>query len=442
MRFFPAGTGGGSNSVHKQIVIVGLNHRSAPIEVRESVAFENAYVRDALARLRGYPSIEEGVILSTCNRVEVIAASGDAASASKDINAFLAQQKAERHAGSLDDHVYTYEGAAAVRHLFRVAASLDSMVIGEPQILGQLKQYYDAAQQAGSVGAILHRLFHRSFSVAKRVRSETGIGSGAVSVSSIAVDLAKRIFDRFDDKTVMLIGAGKIGDLMARHLQSHGVKNLMVTNRTFERAVDLAEKIQGNPIRFEDFPQYLKMADLVIGCAGAPDILIDAPAVEKILRERKQKTMFFIDIGDRRNFDARINHLDNVYLYNIDDLKSVAEENLHERASEAEKAEAIVVDEVESFLRWLGSLDQVPTITALRQRFDDIRRGELEKSFGGGLKDLSPEQRAALEDMTSAMINKMLHEPISQLRRNSGEETVDATLYVAALKKLFDLEEK
>jgi glutamyl-tRNA reductase len=372
----------------------------------------------------------------------VIAASGDAASASKDINAFLAQQKAERHAGSLDDHVYTYEGAAAVRHLFRVAASLDSMGIGEPQILGQLKQYYDAAQQAGSVGAILHRLFHRSFSVAKRVRSETGIGSGAVSVSSIAVDLAKRIFDRFDDKTVMLIGAGKIGDLMARHLQSHGVKNLMVTNRTFERAVDLAEKIQGNPIRFEDFPQYLKMADLVIGCPGAPDILIDALAVEKILRERKQKTMFFIDIGDRRNFDARINHLDNVYLYNIDDLKSVAEENLHERASEAEKAEAIVVDEVESFLRWLGSLDQVPTITALRQRFDDIRRGELEKSFGGGLKDLSPEQRAALEDMTSAMINKMLHEPISQLRRNSGEETVDATLYVAALKKLFDLEEK
>jgi glutamyl-tRNA reductase len=442
MRFSPAGTGGGSNSVHKQIVIVGLNHRSAPIEVRESVAFENAYVRDALARLRGFPSIEEGVILSTCNRVEVIAASDDAASASKDINTFLVQQKAERHAGSLDEHVYTYEGAAAVRHLFRVAASLDSMVIGEPQILGQLKQYYDAAQQAGSVGTILHRLFHRSFSVAKRVRSETGIGSGAVSVSSIAVDLAKRIFDRFDDKTVMLIGAGKIGDLMARHLQNHGVKNLMLTNRTFERAVALAEKIQGNPIRFEDFPLYLKMADLVIGCAGTPDILIDAPAVEKVLRERKQKAMFFIDIADRRNFDARINDLDNVYLYNIDDLKSVAEENLHERASEAEKAEAIVVDEVEHFLRWLGALDQVPTITALRQRFDDIRRGELEKSLGGGLKNLSPEQRAALEDMTSAMVNKMLHGPISQLRRNSGEETADATLYVAALKKLFDLEDK
>ncbi len=442
MRFSPAGTGGGSNSVHKQIVIVGLNHRSAPIEVRESVAFENAYVRDALARLRGYPSIDEGVILSTCNRVEVIAASADAAAACGDINAFLAQQKAARHAGPLDEHVYSYEGAAAVRHLFRVAASLDSMVIGEPQILGQLKQYYDAAQQAGTVGAILHRLFHRSFSVAKRVRSETGIGSGAVSVSSIAVDLAKRIFDRFDDKSVMLIGAGKIGDLMARHLQNHGVKNLMVTNRTFERAVALAEKNQGSPIRFEDFPQYLKLADLVIGCASAAEILIDAPRVEKVLRERKNKAMFFIDIGDRRNFDPRINDLDNVYLYNIDDLKSIAEENLQERASEAEKAEAIVGDEVEGFLRWLASLEQVPTITALRQRFDEIRRGELEKSLGSGLKSLSPEQRAALEDMTSAMINKMLHGPISQLRKNSGDSAEDATLYVAALKKLFDLEDK
>jgi len=428
--------------VHKQIVIVGLNHRSAPIEVRESVAFENVYVREALVHLREYPSIDEGVIVSTCNRVEVIAAAGDARSAFDDINGFLAQQKAQRHAEPLDDHVYTYEGADAVRHLFRVAASLDSMVIGEPQILGQLKQYYDAAQQAGTVGAILHRLFHRSFSVAKRVRSETGIGSGAVSVSSIAVDLAKRIFDRFDDKTVMLIGAGKIGDLMARHLQSHGVKNLMVTNRTFERAVSLAEKIHGNPIRFEDFPHYLKMADLVIGCAGAPEILIEAATVEKILRERKQKAMFFIDIGDRRTFDAKINNLDNVYLYNIDDLKSVAEENLQERASEAEKAEDIVLEEAQSFVRWLGSLEQVPTITALRQRFEEIRRREIEKSLGGNLKDLSTEQRAAVQDMTTAMVNKMLHGPISQLRKISPEELEDPTLYVAALKKLFDLEDK
>ena len=427
--------------MQKEIVIVGLNHRSAPIEVRESVAFENAYLRDALARLHNYPSIVEGVILSTCNRVEVVAAAGDRRMAFTDISGFLSEQKAHRQLGSIDEHIYSYHGADAVRHLFRVAASLDSMVVGEPQILGQLKEYYDLAQQAGTVGTILHRLFHRSFSVAKRVRTETGIGSGAVSVSSVAVDLAKRIFDRFDDKTVMLIGAGKMGDLMARHLQSHGVRSLMVTNRNFERAVELAERIQGNPIRFEDFPQYLKMADLVIGCTGAPELLVNANQVEKVLRERKHKAMFFIDIGDRRNFDPKINDLDNVYLYNIDDLKSVADENLQGRSHEASKAEDIVQDEVQSFVRWVGSLEQVPTITALRQRFDDIRRRELEKSLGSSLKDLSEPQRAALEDMTTAMINKMLHGPISQLKNNS-ENDDEATLYVAALKKLFDLEGK
>ena len=428
--------------MQKQIVIVGLNHRSAPIEIRESVAFENSYVIDALGSLRAFPSILEGAILSTCNRVEVIAAASDGRSAYGDIMTFLARQKAQRHAGRLDEHIYTYYDADAVHHLFRVAASLDSMVIGEPQILGQLKQYYDSAQKAGTVGAVLHRLFHRSFSVAKRVRSETGIGSGAVSVSSVAVDLAKRIFDHFDDKTVMLIGAGKMGDLMARHLQNAGVETLMVTNRTFERALAVAEKIQGNPIRFEDFPRYLAMCDLVIGCAGASEMLIEASTVEKVLRERKYKTMFFIDVGDRRNFDPLINDLDNVYLYNIDDLKSVAADHLEERASEAQKAEQIVREEVESFVRWLSSLEQVPTITALRERFEDIRKGEIERSLSGNLKDLSEDQRAALQEMTAAMVNKMLHGPISQLKKNPLDEDDDGTLYIAALKKLFNLETK
>ncbi len=414
--------------MQNEIVIVGLNHRSAPIEVRESVAFENSYVRAALGRLHGYPSVREGVILSTCNRVEIVAAASDSESAFSDITKFLFEQKAHRNSALLDDHLYTYRAADAVRHLFRVAASLDSMVVGEPQILGQLKQYYDTAQQAGTVGAVLHRLFHRTFSVAKRVRTETGIGSGAVSVSSVAVDLAKRIFDRFDDKTVMLIGAGKIGDLMARHLLSQGVRSLMVTNRTFERAVLLAEKIQGSPIRFEDFPRYLTIADVVIGCTGAAEVLVEAATVEKVLRERKQKAMFFIDIGDRRNFDPQINDLDNVYLYNIDDLKSVAEENLQARSTEAEKAEEIVRVEAQTFVRWLDSLEQVPTITALRQRFEDIRRKELEKSLAGNLKNLSEAQRAALEDMTTAMINKLLHAPIAQLKRNSGDEDEDSAL--------------
>jgi glutamyl-tRNA reductase len=428
--------------VQKEIVIVGLNHRSAPIEVRESLAFENTYVKDALVQLRTYPSIQEGVILSTCNRVEIVAAASDSQSACADIKRFLSGHSAHRIPGNLEEHVYMYEGRDAIRHLFRVAASLDSMVVGEPQILGQLKDHYDFARQAGTVGTILHKLFHHSFTVAKRVRTETGIASRVVSVSSVAVDLAKRIFDRFDDKTVMLIGAGKIGDLMARHLQSHGVQSLMITNRTFERAVELAAKIHGSPIQFEDFPRYLKMADLVLGCTGSPEILVDAASVERILRERKQKAMFFIDLGDRRNFDPRINDVDNAYLYNIDDLKEVAEENLQERSNEAEKAEGIVHEEVLSFTRWISSLDQVPTITALRQRFDEIRRKEMDRSLTGALKDLSPEQKEALEDMSNAMINKMLHGPISRLKRNSQNDDEEGTAYVDALKKLFDLREK
>ncbi|MDZ4341534.1 MAG: glutamyl-tRNA reductase [Candidatus Binatia bacterium] len=427
--------------MQKEILIVGLNHRSAPIEVRENVAFEASYLREALAQLRAYPAIQEGVILSTCNRVEVVAAAADGAAASAEIKTFLDAQGARRNAGQLDDHVYAYQGADAVRHVFRVAASLDSMVVGEPQILGQLKEYYSAAQEAGTVGAILHRLFHRAFSVAKRVRTETGIASRAVSVSSVAVDLARRIFDRFDDKTVMLIGAGKMGGLMARHLQSNGARSLMVTNRTFERAVELAGSIHGSPILFEDFPRYLKIADLVIGCTGAQEVLVDAGAVGAILKERKNKPMFFIDIGDRRNFDAEINNLDNAYLYNIDDLQAVAKENLQERSNEAEKAEKIVVEEVASFNRWIHSLEQAPTIMALRHRFEEVRRNEMEKSLGGGLKDLSDRQREAIEVMTMAMINKLLHGPISHLKKNADKEDDESALYSAALKKLFNIEE-
>jgi glutamyl-tRNA reductase len=370
----------------------------------------------------------------------VVAAAPEAHRAMEAVKSFLNQQRSSSRDGGLKDHLYNYCGAEAVRHLFRVAASLDSMVVGEPQILGQLKDYYKLAQQAGTVGTVLHRLFHRSFFVAKRVRTETGIASRAVSMSSVAVELAGRIFDRFDEKTVMLIGAGKMGDVMARHLQRCGVKSVMVTNRTFERAVELAKKIQGNPIRFDDFPRYLKLADLVIGCAAASDILVDAGMVEKVLRERKQAAMFFIDIGDRRNFDTGINAIDNAYIYNIDDLKSVAADNLNERSSEAEKAEGIVQEEVVSFLDWVNSLEQVPMITALIDKFEVIRQGEINKSLSGGLKDLSEKQKQAMEDMTAAMMKKILHGPITHLKQNKDRE--DEISYIAALKRLFDLEDR
>ncbi len=425
--------------MNKEIVIVGLNHRTAPVEMRERIAFDQSLLGETLRCLRALGSVHEGAVLSTCNRVEVVAATFDREAAFAEIKKFLLEREAAAGESNLEDHLYAYGGGEAVRHLFRVASSLDSMVVGEPQILGQLKDYYTAAKEAGSVGMVLHRLFHRSFSVAKRVRTETGIASRVVSVSSVAVELAKRIFDRLEDKTVMLIGAGKMGDSVCRHLQGNGVSSLMVTNRTFERAVEVAAEFRGNPIRFEDLPRYLKLADLVIGCAGAPEFLLKPEAVEETLRERKQKAMFFIDLGDRRNFDPRINQIANVYLYDIDDLQSVANENLNERAGEVRKADEIVEEEVAGFLRWLDSLDQVPTIVALSQRLEEIRRSELEKSLRTSLKGLSEKERQAIEDMTSAIIGKILHAPISRMKKTEdGEES----LYVEALKKLFGLEGK
>ena len=424
--------------MQEKIIIVGLNHDTAPVEVRERVAFDRSVLGESLKRLHSLASIKEGVVLSTCNRVEVVAAALDEQSAFKEIKDFLVRQESGKERGGLEDHLYTYAGDAAVRHLFRVAASLDSMVVGEPQILGQLKDYYLAAHEAGVVGTILHRLFHRSFSVAKRVRSETGIGSRAVSVSSVAVDLAKRIFDQLENKTIMLLGAGKMGALVVRHLQRNGVSNLMVTNRTFERAVELATQFRGNPIRFEDYPRYLKLADVVIGCAGSSELLLRSGTVAEVLKDRKQKVMFFIDLSVPRNFDPRINEIDNVYLYDVDDLEAVAKENLQERAAEARKAEAIVEEEVEAFLRWVDSLEQVPTIVALRQKLEEIRQREVEKSLSTSLKGLSEKERQALEDMTSALMNKILRAPITHLKKQPEDET----LYIEALKKLFDLEEK
>jgi glutamyl-tRNA reductase len=254
------------------------------------------------------------------------------------------------------------------------------------------------------------------------------------------VDLARRIFDRLEDKTVMLIGAGKMGSLVVRHLQQNGANNLMVTNRNFDRAVELATEFRGSPIRFEEYPHYLKLADVVIGCAGSSEFLLRRGTVAEILKERKQKAMFFIDLGVPRNFDPQINEIGNVYLYDVDDLEGVADENLLERAAEARKAEAIVEEEVETFFRWFDSLEQVPTIVALRRKFEEIRQRELDKSLSANLKGLSERERQALEDMTEAIINKILHAPITHLKRQSEDR--DEALYIEALKKLFDLEGK
>ena len=420
----------------RQILVVGVNHRTAPVEVREQLAFPSRRLDGSLRDLLTLPSVDEGVILSTCNRVEVVAVARDGTASVAQIEDFLKGQPGVRLKPT-EDQLYHHERKSAVRHVFRVASSLDSMVVGEPQILGQLKEYYAAAQQAGTVGSILHRLFHRSFAVAKRVRQDTGIAQRPVSVGSVAVDLAKRIFDSLAEKTVMVIGSGAMGESLVRQLvEEDGVHGLMITNRTFEKAVELADRFAASPIRFEDYGRYLRLADVVIGSVEAEEMLITRETAAEVLRERKQDDMFLIDLGVPRNFDPLINDLDNVYLYHIDDLTDVARENLRGRESEADKGEVIVDQEVETFCRWLTSLDQVPTIVALRQRFEEIRRGELKKSLESSLKDVSERERKAIEDLTAAMINKILHGPVTRIKQRPEEDAA----YHDAVRELFDLD--
>jgi glutamyl-tRNA reductase len=422
--------------MQREIVIVGVNHHKAPVEVREQLSVDDGLVDEALRQLLGLQPIEESVLLSTCNRVEVVAAAADGDLAVEALTGFLASRE-NLEPATLQAHLSVYRGREAVRHLFRVAASLDSMVVGEPQILGQLKESYGRSAAVGSAGTILHRCFHKSFSVAKRVRSETGVGSRAVSVSAAAVELASKIFERLEDKTAMLIGAGAMSELAARHLLAHGIGSMIVANRTFDRAVELAREFRATPVPFAALRRYLPLADIVIGSTGADQYVLTVSTVEDALRERKFRPVFLIDMSVPRSFDPSINHIENVYLYDIDDLGGVAATNRDERGREAEKAEAIVEEEVDAFGRWLAGLDAVPTIVALREKVERIRRGELDRTLAT-FRDLSPRERESLEALTTAIVNKILHGPITHLKRHDRQR--DA-FYLAATRALFDLEE-
>lgn len=421
------------------LFVLGLNHRSAPVEVRERLAFNNGMLESALRRLVDAETVREGTIISTCNRVEIVTCTADLAMADEKVRMFLAE---EQHLPRVlfEDHLYSFVGKEAVNHLFRVAASLDSLVVGEPQILGQVKDAYTIASSLGTLGEILHRCFHKTFAVAKRVRSETRIAARAVSVSSAAVELARKIFDRLGDKTAMVIGAGEMGELAVRHLQNHGIGNILVTNRTFSRAVELAREFNGTVVPFEQFPKHLRLTDIVIGSAGGNDYLLGPEAVEDALRERRRRPMFFIDLGVPRNFDPRLNDIDSVFLYDIDDLQQVIEENKDEREREAMKAEAIVVEEVEAFWQWFSGLEVTPTIVALRERAEAIRQRELEKTLAT-LKELPPHAQKAIEGLSSAIINKLLHPQIAYLKSvGRGSETGEA-FDLATLRRIFGLDD-
>jgi len=418
------------------IVVVGLSHKTATVEIREKLAFSPTQMGKPLGALLALDGITEGVIVSTCNRVEIYVTTRDIAGGIARVKRFLADYH-NFPLETLEQHIYSLHGEDAIRHVFRVASSLDSMVVGEPQILGQIKTSYGYAAEYRSSGIILNRFLHKAFSVAKRVRTETKIASSAVSVAFAAVELAKKIFNDLSDKTVMLIGAGEMCELAAKHFLNSGVRGLMVTNRTFERAEKLAEEFDGKAVRFDDLFDQLHKADIVLSSTGAPHTIIGAGDLDGVMRRRRQKPMFFIDIAIPRDIDPAVNDVENVYLFTVDDLQEVVASNLQQRKEEANKAEDIVSEEIGQFFKWLSSLEVTPTIVALRNKFDEIRRAELEKTLAGW-KDIPPDGQKRLEALTNAMMNKLLHPPTTLIKQAGQGGRTD--LYVDAVRALYGLE--
>ncbi len=420
------------------LFLAGVSHKTAPVALRERYAFPESDPGAPLRDLVSTCGLSESLVISTCNRVEVVAASPDVADAERTIRAWLARAH-RAQPEEIERHVYMHAQEGAVRHVFRVASSLDSMVVGEPQILGQIKDAYQAAAQEGTVGPLLNRLMHRAFSVAKRVRSETGVAEAAVSVSSVAVQLAARIFDTLADKRVVLLGAGEMMASAARHLRGQGVTRILVLNRTMARAQQLAEKVGGEAASLDTLADALGSADIVLGSLSDSPGLVAVPLVRQAMQRRANRTMFLIDIAVPRNVEPAVNELDNVYLYNLDDLAGLAEANARSRQAEAQRAEGIVREEAEGFMRWLTSLDAVPTIASLTAWSEEVRRSELEKALDA-LGPLSEEKRQVLEGLTSAIVRKLLHKPITRIKTASEGNHGKGT--IATVKHLFDLDDE
>ncbi|MFH1703595.1 MAG: glutamyl-tRNA reductase [Nitrospirota bacterium] len=419
-----------------KVLVAGLNHNTADIEVREKVAFNGSKLQEGLVELKNLPHVDEVVILSTCNRMELYAGVKDTEKASESIKTFISGfHNIDR--SLLDKAIYVYDDVDAVRHIFRVASSLDSMVIGEPQILGQLKEAFEFALEKKTTGILLNKLMKKAISVAKRVRSETRIAENAVSISFAAVELAKKIFTDLSAKVFMLLGAGEMAELAAKHLMSNGVKEVIVANRRYERACELAKEFSGRPVALDNFLREMVHSDIVICSTGAPNYIVVKEQMQKVMKERKQRQVFIIDISVPRNIDPKINDLDNVYLYNIDDLQGIVDENMFERKKEAEKAERIIEEEIEPFFQWLSSLDSVPTIVALREKMEKIKNDEIEKLLNR-FPDLDEKQRKAIEYMASSIVNKLIHPPTIALKKDSE----DRDLIVAIIKKLYDIDDE
>lgn len=420
-----------------EIILLGLNHKTAPVEIRECIAIPAENTLSALETLGRIPAIKESLIFSTCNRVEVLFVTEDKTSAVESVKKFISEFN-QIPKDMFENSLYIHEGNEAVRHLFRVSASLDSMIVGEPQILGQIKAAFQTASAEQTTGVILNRLLPRAFSVAKRVRNETHIGDRAVSISYAAIELGRKIFSSLEGRKVLMIGAGEMAEVAVEHLLRHKVGGIYVANRTFERGVELARGFNGNAIRFEEISDYLEQIDVVISSTGAPGFVIRRDQVKNIMRQRKNRPLFFIDIAVPRDVEPSTNQLPNVYVYDIDDLRGIIEENLEDRKKEAVKAERIVDEAVIQFRKWFASLEIVPTILSLRNKIDAIAKMETEKTLRG-LAHLQEKDREAIGRMMSALTNKILHDPTIFLKRS--DETGDGAFAVDMVQKIFKLDE-
>ena len=415
--------------------LIGVNHKTAPLELRERLAIPEKHLADYCRELAAYPGIDEGIILSTCNRVEMIAHTLNGAA---DLRGFL-HRHFDLKPEDLDPHLYEFREKDAVRHIFRVASSLDSMVVGEAQILGQVKEAYATARAVGAVHGQLDQLFTRAFAVAKRVRTETAVGSSSVSIASVAVELAKKIFGSLQGKSVFIIGAGKMSELAARHLMAHGCTTIFVANRTYDRAVVLAQKFDGQAIKFDDLYDLCDRADIIITSTGAPHAIFRREHGEQFLARRKNRPMFFIDIAVPRDVSPEMANLDGIFSYDLDDLQQAVSSHVADRGKEAELAESIIAAEVEKFEVRAHTFDVVPTIVSLQDHLETIRQAEIDR-VRGRMGPMSPEQEMAIESLTRGIINKVMHTPVTTLKTAAKEP--EATTIIDVVRRLFNLQVK
>ncbi len=425
--------------MQQNIYLIGLNHKTAPIEVREKFSLTESKIYE-LGLTSGQGPVRELLLLSTCNRVELLVV-GDSENDLSDHVLKAWANLCGQNFSELKPYTYIYSNLEAINHIFKVASSLDSMILGEPQILGQLKEAYRNAVQQGTSQVIINRLLHKAFSVAKRIRSETRIAQNAVSISYAAVELAKEIFADLKKQTALLMGAGEMAELAATHLLNSGVKHLLVTNRTYSRANKLAQKFHATPIPFSEFHNYLSEVDIVLSSTGSNNTIIQAKDMNKIIKKRKYKPMFFIDIAVPRDIDPDLNNLDNIYLYDIDDLKGVVEENLNQRQEEAKIASSIIQEEVSKFEDWMRSLKLTPTIVDLLQQGEEIALKELQKAQKNLSSETSPEVLQAMETLAKSLTKKLYHNPITFLKRKAQKEN-NAQYFISLTRRMFDLDDE